>query len=140
MAEPHRLAVRVYYEDTDAGGIVYHARYLHYCERARTEMLRDAGFDHMSLMRDHGLAFTVVDMDMAFRRPARLDDLLSVETVVEAVRPASIRLSQRVLKDSDLLYRTGVRLALVAISGDTPSPKRLPKAIFEGFSQLLPCS
>jgi len=140
MADPHRFSVRVYYEDTDAGGIVYHARYLQYCERARTEMLRDCGFDHIGLKERHGLAFTVAAMDMRFRRPARLDDLLTVETAVDAVRPASLTLAQRVVKDGACLYETSVRLALVATEGPELSPKRLPRALLEGVSQLLPCS
>lgn len=145
MAEPHALPVsvlpvRVYYEDTDAGGIVYHARYLHFCERARTEMLREAGFDHHGLMADHGLAFTVVSMDMRFKSTAVLDDLLTVSSSVTEVRPASIQLKQRVTKDSRLVYETDVRLALVALQGGSARPKPLPPGIKEGFSQLLPSS
>jgi acyl-CoA thioester hydrolase len=79
---PHELAVRVYYEDTDAAGIVYHANYLKFAERGRTELLRSLGFDHRRLAQAHGLVFAVARCAIDFMRPARLDDLLHVRTEV----------------------------------------------------------
>src|SRR5690606_1374514 len=78
-AAPHRMALRVYYEDTDAGGVVYHANYLRFAERARTEYLRQRGFDHPTLLAAQGGQFVVTRCTIAYRAAARLDDLLTVE-------------------------------------------------------------
>ena len=87
----HRFTVRVYYEDTDFSGVVYHANYLRFLERGRTETLRDAGLDHASLFAaEPPLALAVARMEIDFRRPARMDDLLVVETVVAEVGGASL--------------------------------------------------
>ena len=86
--EPHRFAVRVYYEDTDFSGVVYHANYLRYLERGRTEMLRDRGIGQADLFAGAGgesFGFAVAGMEIAFRRPARMDDILDVELLVEAL-------------------------------------------------------
>jgi acyl-CoA thioester hydrolase len=125
MNEPgiHRLAVRVYYEDTDASGLVYHARYLHFLERARTEMLRQGGMDHVQLMAGNGLAFAVRNLAIEFRRPARLDDLLEVETRVLGDSGARIEMSQRVVKDGVEMARARLTLACMTRAG---RPLRLP--------------
>ena len=86
---PHRFSVRVYYEDTDFSGIVYHAAYLHFFERARTEFLRSLGVHHSELIRD-GIAFAVRSMAIEFEAAARIDDLLEVETRVASLTPARI--------------------------------------------------
>ena len=89
-----RLAIRVYYEDTDAGGVVYHARYLAFAERGRTEALRAAGVPHDELATRHGLIFVVRRAEMDYLRPARLDDLIVVTTRTEAVGGASVTVRQ----------------------------------------------
>lgn len=92
--EPYRTAFRVYYEDTDAGGVVYHARYLAFAERARTEALRAAGVPHADLVGQHRLVFMVRRIEMRYLAPARLDDLLEVRTSILHVGGALVRLRQ----------------------------------------------
>ncbi len=91
---PHRLEVRVYYEDTDAGGIVYHARYLAFAERARTEAMRAQGASHDALAKEHGLFFVVRRVEMDYLRPARLDELLVIETSAVGLGGASVVVRQ----------------------------------------------
>lgn len=134
MAEPsakeHVYPVRVYYEDTDAGGIVYHANYLRFAERARTEYLRSTGADHTHLMADDGIAFTVRHCAVDFLRPAVLDDLLAVHTRFLEIGGASMRAEQIVRRDNKDLARILLRLACVGKDG---RPKRMPKALREAF-------
>jgi acyl-CoA thioester hydrolase len=119
--------VRVYYEDTDAGGVVYHASYLRYLERARTEWLRQLGYSQASLKQEESLLFTVVSMQMEFLRPARLDDLLSVHSDVRLSGGASVAFSQRVLRGDETLLTAQVKVACLAAG--TFRPKRLPAAL-----------
>ena len=132
MAEtlPHRLAVRVYYEDTDAGGIVYHASYLRYAERARTEMLRELGFDHTALLREHGILFAVRRCTVEFLKPARLDDLLEVETVPVRLGGARLVLRQTVLRADRPIVELEVELALL-------SPELRPRQLPAALARLL---
>lgn len=130
-AAPHRHPVRVYYEDTDAGGIVYHAAYLRFAERARTEMLRAAGFDHVTLQRAHGLLFAVRRCTVEFMAPARLDDLLSVETRALRLGGARLVLEQTVRRDGSLLVALEVELAV--LDHATMRPRRLPGAVRISF-------
>lgn len=111
----HRFTVRVYYEDTDFSGVVYHANYLRFLERGRTETLRDAGLDHASLFAaEPPLALAVARMEIDFRRPALMDDLLVVETVVAEVGGASLAMHQRLLRGEDILVDAKVRVAAVS--------------------------
>jgi acyl-CoA thioester hydrolase len=119
----HQLAVRVYYEDTDAGGVVYHANYLRFAERARTEWLRALGLDHPTLLARHGCQFTVRRCRVDFRRPARLDDALTVRTRVVAQGGARLQLRQEVWRGGEALVLLEVELALV---GTDLRPRRLP--------------
>lgn len=118
--------VRVYYEDTDAGGVVYHAGYLRFFERGRTEWLRARGFSQARLAAETGLIFTVVEMSIRFRQPARLDELLTVRTLAEAAGGASVRFGQQLLReaDADPLASASVRVA--CIDAATFRPRRLP--------------
>ncbi len=119
----HRFPVRVYYEDTDFSGVVYHANYLKFFERGRTEMLRERGIDQASIFAGPDpFAFAVARMEIDFRRPARMDDVLTVETVVVAVGGASIALRQRLLRDMDLLVEAAVRIAAVSRGRATRLP------------------
>lgn len=119
----HRLPVRVYYEDTDFSGVVYHASYVRFLERGRTDMLRLMGVSHTTL-HEAGLAFAVRKMSLAFDAPARIDDLLTVETRLTRLRGASIALEQAVLAPGGApLVRADV---LVALIGPDGRPKRLP--------------
>lgn len=110
----HRLPIRVYYEDTDAAGLVYYANHLRFAERARTEMMRCLGQDHATLRKRFGLAFAVRRCVIDYRAPAHLDDCLEVRTRVTRVGGASLDLEQRILRDDDLLARLEVRLALIS--------------------------
>jgi acyl-CoA thioester hydrolase len=119
--------VRVYYEDTDAGGIVYHAAYLHFAERARTEMLRAQGFDHVGLQREHGILFAVRRCTIEFMAPARLDDLLMVETRPLRLGGARMVLEQKVIRDETVLVVLEVELAV--LGHQDLRPRRLPEAV-----------
>lgn len=113
-AAPFQWPVRVYWEDTDAGGVVYHASYLRFLERARSEWLRGLGIDQMAFKKATGLAFMVRDMQIDFLRPALLDDELSVTVEVKDRRAASILFAQTVLHgDGGCLIRATVRVACV---------------------------
>ncbi|WP_237480976.1 tol-pal system-associated acyl-CoA thioesterase [Lichenibacterium dinghuense] len=115
MSAVHRLAVRVYYEDTDFSGVVYHANYLRYFERGRTELLRDLGVDQASLFAaEPPLGFAVARIEVDFRRPARMDDLLDVETRVAELGGASLTMHQRLTRGGDLLVEATVRVAAVS--------------------------
>jgi len=126
----HVLAVRVYYEDTDFTGIVYHANYLRYMERGRTNYLRLIGADHRALFEATkkeapGFAFVVRSMTLDFLKPARMDDVLDVVTEPEVVKGASITLRQRVMRGDELLVESSVRVAFISGGRARPIPKPL---------------
>jgi acyl-CoA thioester hydrolase len=132
----HVLTVRVYYEDTDFTGIVYHANYLRYMERGRTNYLRLLGADHRALFEETekeapGFAFVVRAMSIEFLRPARMDDMLDVVTEPQEVRGASIALGQRILRGDDVLIEARVRVAFVSAGRARPIPKPLRLAMKE---------
>src|SRR3978361_656656 len=114
----HRYEVRVYYEDTDAGGVVYHANYLRYAERARTEALRDAGIAHANLIDRFGLMFMVHRAEIDYVRPAMLDDMLVVETETMDVGGAHVLLRQTVSGPKGLCATLRIRLACVRLGGN----------------------
>jgi acyl-CoA thioester hydrolase len=122
----HRFPVRVYYEDTDSGGIVYYANYLKFAERARTEMLRDLGVNHADMVERSGVGFSVRYCEVEYLRPARLDDLLEVVTRVTGVGGAVLELEQIVLRAGDEAARLHIKLACLNRSG---RPVRLPDGI-----------
>ena len=125
MAEPHRTAIRVYYEDTDFSGNVYHAAYLHFFERGRTEFLRDFGVHHSELAKI-GIAFAVRSMSIEFERAAHIDDLLAVTTRVEAASGARLQLDQVIDREGDVLTRARVLVVAITASGKAA---RLPKPL-----------
>ncbi|HLB81241.1 MAG TPA: tol-pal system-associated acyl-CoA thioesterase [Dongiaceae bacterium] len=123
----HRFPLRVYYEDTDAAGVVYYANYLKFAERARTEMMRAAGADHAGLAAAHGVALTVRRCEIDYLRPARLDDLIEVETRILEVGGAAVDGEQVIRRDGVDLARIRVRLACVDQAGRAtrlPAPLR----------------
>jgi acyl-CoA thioester hydrolase len=126
MSDVHRFPIRVYYEDTDAAGIVYYANYLKFAERARTEMMRQSGSNHRELGEAFDAAFAVSRCEIDYLKPALLDDLLTVETRVLAVGAAVIRLDQQVHRGEDLLARLRLRIACVSRLG---RPTRLPEPV-----------
>ncbi len=117
--------VRVYWEDTDAGGVVYYASYLKFLERARSEWLRALGIDQVRLMRDERLQFVVVEANVRYHRPAKFDDELLVSVTLESLRGASIAMGQEVRRGTELLVSATVRAA--CLDADTLKPKPLPK-------------
>jgi acyl-CoA thioester hydrolase len=126
----HVLTVRVYYEDTDFTGIVYHANYLRYMERGRTNYLRLIGIDHRALFEETekeapGFAFVVRSMTIDFLRPARMDDILEVLTEPDEVKGASMALHQRIMRGEEFLVEARVRVAFVSGGRARPIPKPL---------------
>ncbi|MCB1533738.1 MAG: tol-pal system-associated acyl-CoA thioesterase [Rhodoblastus sp.] len=118
MSAPHRLTIRVYYEDTDFSGVVYHASYLRFMERGRTELLRDLGIHQQAIHSgdtDHKpFAFVVRGMNIEFLKAAKMDDMLVVETSAKEVKGASAILAQRVLRGDEVLVTADVRVAAIA--------------------------
>ena len=128
----HLMAVRVYYEDTDFTGVVYHASYLRFLERGRTNLLRLIGNDHRALYeaaRQEGFAFVVRSMAIEFLKPARMDDIVVVTTASEEVKGASMTLLQRVMRGEEVLVEARVRVACVAGGRARPIPKPLRLAM-----------
>jgi acyl-CoA thioester hydrolase len=130
IAGGHAMQVRVYYEDTDFTGIVYHANYLRFMERGRTNYLRLIGADHRALFEQTekeapSFAFMVRSMKIDFRKPAFMDDLLEVRTLSREVSGASIVLVQRVMRGEEVLVEAEVRVAFVSEG----RPKRIPEAL-----------
>ena len=119
--------VRVYVEDTDFGGVVYYANYLRWLERARTEWLRSKGLSQAALARDRGILFSVVSVQVNYRRPARLDDELIVTCAPRADGRASVRFVQQVLRGTELLADADVRVA--CLGAGTLRPTRLPEFV-----------
>jgi acyl-CoA thioester hydrolase len=130
----HVMPVRVYYEDTDFSGVVYHASYLRFMERGRTNYLRLLGANHRALFEETaqeapGFAFVVRTMTIDFLKPARMDDVLDVMTEPTEVKGASILLLQRVSRGEDILVEARVRVAFVADGRARPIPKPLRLAM-----------
>jgi acyl-CoA thioester hydrolase len=122
----HRYPIRVYFEDTDAGGVAYHANYLRWAERARTESLRDIGLPHHLLMERHGSLLVVRRIEVAYLRPARLDDLVFIETRVLKAGAASLDVGQDVVaEDGGMLAR--LKVGLVCVSQQSLRPVPLPE-------------
>lgn len=130
----HVLAIRVYFEDTDAGGVVYHASYVRFCERGRTDFLRLLGTDARRLIdgseNREPAAFVVRRMSFDFFRPARMDDLLEVETRVKEIGGASVTLIQTVTRDDKRIAEAEVTVVLISVSG---KPLRLSDAVRNAF-------
>lgn len=125
---------RVYWEDTDAGGVVYHAQYLAFLERARTEWLRARGRGQDALRREHDLVFAVRAMRIDFRLPARLDDALEVTVALRQCRRASLVLAQEIHRGDERLLDAEVRVA--ALSAGDFRPKAIPQALFDDLQAL----
>ncbi|MET0257943.1 MAG: tol-pal system-associated acyl-CoA thioesterase [Methylobacterium sp.] len=131
----HRLPLRVYYEDTDFSGFVYHASYLRFMERGRTELLRSLAGDQSDLHRDaRGLVFVVRKMTLDFLKPARMDDRLDVLTWSSALRGASMHLSQEVRRDGETLTRADVVVACVRDGRAI----RLPDSLRHALTRSMP--
>jgi acyl-CoA thioester hydrolase len=130
----HRFPVRVYFEDTDVSGVVYHANYLRYMERARSDMLRVAGIDQRGTIDAGGGYYAIADLSLRYLRPARLDDDLVVVSRVNAVRAASIVIDQAVWCGTEQLTAGTVTAAFLSASG---RPQRQPAAWLAIFNRLI---
>ena len=122
----HRFCLRVYYEDTDFGGLVYYANYLKLIERARSEWVRSLGIDQSKLKFEQGVVFAVRNLQAEYVMPAQFDDLLEVRTQLESLTTARLILSQEVRRDEELLFTALVTLVAISASG---KPIRLPAEI-----------
>ncbi len=133
---PHTLSIRIYWEDTDASGLVYHTSYIRFMERGRTELLRTLGLEQRPLLEGAAGApifFVVRAMDLEFLKPAAMDDLLSVETSVAGIGGASLTLVQRVLRGAETLVTATVRVVCV----EAGRAKRLPPDVRDKFARAL---
>ena len=128
------FSLRVYYEDTDAGGVVYHANYLKFAERARTEMLRTLDAEQSNLAENYDVVFIVRRAEIDFKAPARLDDELTIHTTVQDIKPASLVMQQRILRGQDEL---SVILVKIACVNKAFKPTPLPKDLLEKFSEAV---
>ncbi len=122
------VPVRVYYQDTDAGGVVFHGKYLNFFERARTEWLRQLGFDVRQLAEHEGVLFIVRELRVNYRRPAQVDDMLTATAALDNLGRAQFTLDQRVLRGAELLVQGSVNLACVSAQGLKPA--RVPPRVY----------
>jgi acyl-CoA thioester hydrolase len=131
----HVLPVRIYYEDTDFTGVVYHANYLRYFERGRSDFLRVAGVGHVDLLdRPDPAAFTVVRIAVDFRRPARIDDALLVRTTYDSARGPRLFISQRIMRNEELIASAAVEAACIDLSGRARRP---PSGLIDALAPLF---
>src|ERR1700760_2244756 len=130
--EPFKIQVRVYYEDTDAVGIVYHANYIKFAERARTEYLRSSGWNHQKVGKELGMAFVIRNMEISFHAPAKIDDLLDVTTEVVNCGTTSFTMEQRICRENKLLAKLEVVVVAVSLEGKAI---RLPPQLRQIFEK-----
>ena len=131
----HVLPVRVYYEDTDFTGVVYHANYVRYFERGRSDFLRLAGVSHNALAgREDPAAFVVTRMEIDFRKPARIDDALRVVTTYDAVKGPRLFINQKILRGDELIATADVTAACITMDG---RPRKPPSGLVEAVKPFL---
>lgn len=135
----HLYAVRVYYEDTDLSGITYHANYLRWFERARSDLLRLLGIDQRAAIEagakgEEGGAWAVAEINLKYLRPAKLDDDVLIETTCTELRAASCRMHQRAWRGDELLCEAGLRVGFIALDG---RPRRMPDDWRVAFSRFM---
>ena len=130
----HYFAVRIYFEDTDFSGVVYHARYLHFMERARSDMLARVGIDQRVVHDEGQGAYAVTELNIRYRRPAHFDDALVVVSTVEAVRAASCDIHQTVMRGGEILAQAQLTAAFVSPDG---KPRRQPKSWVAAFQPII---
>lgn len=133
VGRTHHFALRVYFEDTDVAGIVYYANYLRFMERARSDMLRAAGIDQRAALDSGVGVYAVVEVNIKYRSPARLDDELVVLSTLEEVRASSVVIHQRVMRGDEILADARVTAAFLSPEG---RPRRQPRDWVERFARL----
>lgn len=134
MPSLNPLTVRVYYEDTDSGGVVYYANYLRFLERARTELLRGLGFQQRELLDETGLVFAVRSITADYLKPARLDDVLQIETAIQALGRAQVTFVQSIRRGEETLLSATVRVACLELARGKPAA--IPKDLHEKLRAL----
>ncbi|MGB4058268.1 MAG: tol-pal system-associated acyl-CoA thioesterase [Alphaproteobacteria bacterium] len=133
--KPHSFPTRVYYEDTDAGGVVYHANFIKFCERARTELLRLMGFENKSLRESQGILFVVRHINADYFKPGGLDDLLDVQTIVTQVKNTSLVMKHSICRNDEMLFSCHV--TVVCVDAGSVKPVRIPEGLRPGFLKFL---
>jgi len=131
----YSFPVRVYFENTDAGGVVYHGEYLKFLERARTEWLRHLGFDHQALARDHRVVFVVTSAAIDFTRAARLDDVLTVSVRLESLGKVRCVFAQEIRRDDEILV--GARITVACVTGGNFKPAEIPQGLRKKMEAAL---
>jgi acyl-CoA thioester hydrolase len=135
VGREHQLPVRIYYEDTDFTGLVYHANYLRFCERGRSDFLRAVGVDHTALLdRPDPCAFVIVALNLKFHAAARIDDALLVRTTYDVIKGPRLLISQRITRGETTLLTADVEAACITIDG---RPRRPPADLVEKLKPLL---
>jgi len=137
MTRFHRFPVRVYFEDTDAGGVAYHANYLKWAERARTESLRSMHLSHALMMERHNLMLVVRRIEVEYVRPARLDEALLVETRATAIGAATLDLDQVVMREADEAVLARLKVGLVCVRAEGLRAARLPEPWRSRLAELV---
>ena len=130
---PHKFDLRVYYEDTDAGGIVYHANYLKFAERARTEFLHQLGLSNSQMLKQD-IAFVVSKIEIDYKKPALLEEILTVETSIEKMGAATFILRQNVMRKNELM--AGLKVCVAVVSMSQKRPVRIPPELKEKFESF----
>jgi acyl-CoA thioester hydrolase len=131
----YSFPVRVYFENTDAGGVVYHGEYLKFLERARTEWLRHLGFDHQALARDHRVVFVVTAASIDFTRPARLDDNVAVSVRLESLGKVRCVFAQEIRRDDEVLV--SARVTVACVTGENFRPTEIPEPLRKKMEAAL---
>lgn len=129
---PHELPVKIYYEDTDAGGVVYHANYIKFCERARTEFLQNCGFTNQQIAKNHNIMFVVRHIEADYLKPAILEDMLTVKSTIEVMKNSSFVMRQAIYKQDTLIFTADVTLVCVDIT--EVRPVKIPDHIKTTFT------
>ncbi len=135
----HSIPIRIYYEDTDAGGITYHANYIRYGERGRTEFLRHLGFSNSGVRDTHGVFFVVKHIEVEYHKPTTLDDLLRMDTAIKEIRNTSFIMNHTIFrpeKDGDILIAQ-LRVVLVCVDTNTIKPVRFPDELKAKFETMI---
>jgi acyl-CoA thioester hydrolase len=136
MSSQHKafeLPIRVYFQDTDAGGVVYHASYVNFLERSRTEWLREHGHSNAGLMKEMGVVFVVRSIKLDYLRPAQLDDMLAVSTQLKEIGRSRVTLRQAVMRNGEHLVEAEVHLVCVAV--DSFKPVSVPEALRQQWKE-----
>lgn len=130
----HDFPVRIYYDDTDAGGVVYHANYLKLCERARTESLRTMGFENSKIREEHGAIIVVKTLEAEYLSPSKLDDLLTIQTRILSIKNTSFVMEQKAIRNEACIFSMNIVLVFVNEQG---RPTKIPDAVKTAFQQNL---